>query len=182
MSGRLVLVNGSPSAGKTSLIRELMRRLDHPWYHHNLDRHLLGYDDSQRSSALWNRAVQGYMTCLVALVDAGHDVMSESVLPSGDPDGFVDAVARFAPYVISLRCDLDVVHAREAARERHIGHYFVPAQEHEAVQAWPLWDMALDGTSRTIEDLADEALPSLIARDFVGAAFGRPHVGQPPSR
>ena len=171
VTGRLVLVNGSPSAGKTSLIRELMRRVDHAWFHHNLDRHLLWYDDSHRTSALWDRAVEGYLACLVALLDDGHDVMSESVLPSGDPDRFVAAVGRFSPYVISLRCDLAVVHAREAARQRHIGHYFVPDLEHQAVQAWPRWDLALDSTHRSTEELAEQALAALVVRDFVGTAF-----------
>jgi chloramphenicol 3-O-phosphotransferase len=149
----------------------MLSRLDQPWFHHNLDRHLLGYDERHRGPENWERAVQGYLSCLLALVDDGHDVMSESVLPSGDAEAFVERTAHFGPYVILLRCELEVVHERERRRQRDSGYYFVQADEHQAVQAWPLWDSALESTSRTTEDLAEEALAGLVASGFVGRAF-----------
>jgi len=172
MNGRLILVNGSPSAGKTSLVRAIMTRLEEPWFHHNLDRHLLGYDESQPHATIWPRALLGYEACLHALVGAGQDVIAESVLPFGDPQEFIALVAPFSPFTIALTCDIDVVHQRERERMRRTGHYFVSAEDHAAVESFSSsCDATLNSTTRTVSDLADEAAKILTAGGFRGQAL-----------
>jgi chloramphenicol 3-O-phosphotransferase len=168
-------VNGSPSAGKTSLIRALLSRLEDPWFHHNLDRHLLGYHDRQRvGDEYWALAVAGYEACLVALLDSGQSVVSECVLPSGNPSRLMALLRPYNPFVIGLTCDLKEVHRRERVRQRHLGPYFVSVAEHAAIQAFRHTDLSLDSTLLTDEELATEAEVALLQSNFSGRGFAVP--------
>lgn len=160
----IVVLNGTSSAGKTSLAKALQRRLpdpallvgidtvvfalpgrwlDPPGWHEVFHYAGSGDDLSITAGPLGDRLVAGLHRSVAALAGQGFDVLVDHVLL--DPSWVRDAGSAFAglPVLsVGVRCPLAEVVRREAARrDRTLGQ--ARAQFH-SVHAYAGYDLEVD--------------------------------------
>jgi chloramphenicol 3-O phosphotransferase len=167
----ILVLNGTSSAGKTSLARALQRRWDGPLLAVGIDTVVFalpgrwlnppgwhdvfvytGSGDALRITAgpLGDRLVAGLHRSVAALADQGFDVVVDHVLLS--PAWVADAAAAFGdrPVLsVGVRCPLAEVIRREAARgDRTLGQ---ARAQFDVVHSYAAYDVEVD-TSRADPD------------------------------
>lgn len=127
--GRIILLNGASSAGKTSIGRALQRALDDPWFLFSVD--ALGAMRSTPDRALAANAVEGvlrrtrlgYHRAVAGLAEVGNDVIMD--YPLSEPWRLVDLLDVLDGYDVTLvdvRCSVAELDRRERARaDRPLG-------------------------------------------------------------
>lgn len=129
-AGTVVLVNGLPGAGKTTLARSLAARLGYPLLSKDLIKEslfeTLGWSDRERSRTVGAAAMELVWTLLV---DIPGDVIVESIFRPETADRVRAAVASSGRrHVLEILCEcpgelaLSRFFARIEAGERHPGH------------------------------------------------------------
>jgi chloramphenicol 3-O phosphotransferase len=131
----IILLNGTSSAGKTTLAKSLQQIMDAPYLHVPVD----SFEDmmpggeklGEPGSSLWqpvfNRVLSGFHHSIAALAAAGSHLIVDHVLVQGvEPQNWlvecVDLLAPFTVYFIGVHCPLEELRRREQARgDRGIG-------------------------------------------------------------
>ena len=146
--GRIVLLNGTSSSGKTTLVKALQAILPEPWLEIGIDRFVFALPKRYLDQPLWSevfryvrpdgapdgpfrietgqlgrRLVAGMHRTVAALAGAGLDVIVDHVLLE---DAWLEECRRlwagFDVLVVGVRCPLDVILERERTRrDRTIG-------------------------------------------------------------
>ncbi len=175
--GRIILLNGTSSSGKTTLVRALQAVLLDPWLEIGIDRFVFALPRQYRDQPLWSevfryvrepgaaadrftietgplgeRIVSGMHRTVAALAHEGLDVVVDHVLLES---GWLAECRRlWAPYrllTVGVRCPLEIVIERERARgDRTIGQ---AAAQYAVVHRWGGYDLEVD-TSTTTPELA----------------------------
>lgn len=174
-AGTIIVLNGTASAGKTSICRALQSRMDAPYLNAGIDRFLgmlpgrylerplwadvMGLFD--RPGATGSRLISAMHHAIAALALRGCSVVADHVMV--DPRWVSECAALFRDlpaYFIGVRCPLDVVVRRERERgDRTLG---------EAELQFPLvhrhatYDLELDTSALTPDECAD-AIRRLVA-------------------
>lgn len=157
-TGRLVLFNGPPSTGKTSLVDELQHQLNDPWFHLSLDDFRSGIagqwwlaDDGQ----LFDRVMTSYLGSLHAMVVAGLDVMAETVITPSRRRLYETTFGEIPITLIGVMCPLEVAIDREGARsDRHRGPIDLDADAYAAVHTGLSYDTQIDTAKEGPSELA----------------------------
>ena len=194
--GRVIVLNGTSSAGKSTLMRALQARLDEPWLGVGIDTVVFALPTAYRNPPGWaevfryvppdpgsdapfrietgelgHRLVEGMHRMVAALADAGLSVIVDHVLL--EPEWLPDLTGRLAEHevlFVGVRCPLDVVVAREAARQdRTIGQ---AAAQFDRVHVAGGYDLEVD-TSLLSADAAAERVAIAIEGGFPTTPFGR---------
>jgi len=182
--GRVVILNGTSSAGKTTIvdlfltrrhaagdcwlstgIDECIARLpdpwhrtpgfDGPWADHGF--RLERVDDTLevRGGELWQRMLTVYRRTVAVWARAGFDVIVDDVMLDGDaPAGWRDELAGLAVIVVAVRCDLADAEAREQARGDRYAG--IARGQFDVVHRNVTYDLELDTTSHSPDELVDE--------------------------
>ena len=118
MTGTVMLLNGSPSAGKTTLAREIQRVAARPIFHRSLDDFLAGYPAERRRDdpSLFEKVVTVYVHTLAALARAGCDVVAEAVIIPERKRLYDAAFADVPVILVGVRCSLETAQRRESRR------------------------------------------------------------------
>jgi chloramphenicol 3-O phosphotransferase len=113
-----MLLNGSPSAGKSTLAAAVQRVAERPIFHRSLDHFLSGIppDWREQDKSLFEKVMTGYVHSLAALVHAGCDVVAEAVIIPERLGLYRTALADVPVLLIGVHCGLAVAKAREEAR------------------------------------------------------------------
>lgn len=113
-----MLLNGSPSAGKSTLAEAVQRVADRPIFHRSLDHFLSGLppDWREQDRSLFEKVMTGYVHSLAAVVRAGCDVVAEAVIIPERLSLYRTALAEVPVLLVGVRCALPVAKAREEAR------------------------------------------------------------------
>jgi chloramphenicol 3-O phosphotransferase len=167
----IVLLNGTSSAGKTSLAKALQRALPAPhlllgidtvvfalpgrWLDpplwHEVYRYQGAGDDLQITAGpLGDRLVTALHRMVATVAEAGWDVIVDHVLL--DPRWVADAAEVLGAHPllsVGLRCPLpELVRREQARRDRTLGQ---ARAQHATVHAWARYDLEVD-TSRADPD------------------------------
>lgn len=175
-SGRLVLLNGPSSAGKTTLAKRVAQALPDPWLLLPVDLfHAVRTRPSgERSEESWQQVFRrtraAYHRALAGAVDAGCDVLGDHVLSEpwrlDDLLGLTDALDVL---LVHVRCDLGELDRREQGRrDRDAGTARAQAA---VVFAHVDCDLTVDTTAGVAQ--AARELASLIAQPPASRAFDR---------
>jgi len=194
--GRIILINGTSSSGKTSLVRALQDLLPDPWLEIGIDRFVFALPRRYLNQPHWSevfryvrpdgstegpftietgplgqRLVSGMHRTAAALAAVGVDVVVDHVLLER---AWLDECRRlwasFPVLFVGVRCPLDVVLRRERERrDRTIGQ---AAAQIDVVHRWGGYDLEVD-TSRSSPDEAAAAVGAAIAAGFPDVGFGR---------
>ncbi|MDG4825949.1 AAA family ATPase [Asanoa sp. WMMD1127] len=157
--GRVILLNGTSSSGKTSVGRALLPLLPDPWFFVPADAigamrstvHTRVLDDAEIDVML-RRTRLGYHRAVAALASAGNDVIMD--YPLSEPWRLADLLATLDGYDVTLvdvRCSPDVLERRERERgDRPVGL----ARSQTAVYAHGDPDLTVDTTDTSPADCA----------------------------
>lgn len=179
-TGRLVLLNGTPSSGKTTLARALQAELSTPFYHHSLDEFRQGYPvgcwRADSHGELFRRVLDVYVTTLRTFVLLGHDVISEAVITPQTLDRYLGLFEDVPVLFIGIQCPLPEVERRERTRtDRHAPS---PPPLDEAVHAHGCYDLEVD-TARYEPVQAARLVAEIIAQPPDPTAFDRLRAQRP---
>jgi chloramphenicol 3-O phosphotransferase len=167
--GTIILLNGTSSSGKTSLLRALQDALDDPYLDAGIDRFLWMLPKRYLNPPLWDdvlgRATEAGATgqvlmagmhhAIAALAQAGNNVIADHVLV--DP-GWVDECARLfcdlPAYFVAVHCPLDVLEQREQQRQdRTLGQ---ARAQFDLVHAHGVYDLEVDTSLASPEQCAQQ--------------------------
>jgi chloramphenicol 3-O phosphotransferase len=167
-AGRVILLNGASSAGKSTLAKALQSALDEPFLHVSSDQFVAAGMLPGRGGAggpfdWWGqvrpRFFAGFHRCLPALAGAGNDLIVDHVIEfrSWRAD-LVRLLAGLDTFLVGVHCDPAEIDRRERARgDRRTGegrtHVTVDRIHH-----FGPYDYEVDTTAGVPTELADALL------------------------
>lgn len=193
-SGRIILLNGTSSSGKTTLVRALQARLQDPWIEIGIDRFVFALPKRYLNQPLWSevfryvrpngrtdgpftietrplgeRLVGGMHRTAAALAGGGLDLIVDHVLLDGR---WLDEMARlWAPFgvlFVGVPCPIEVIIERERGRQdRTIGQ---AEAQFAVVHRRGGYDLEVD-TSRLRPEEAANRIVEAVERGMPERAF-----------
>ena len=165
MSGKIILLNGASSSGKSTLARGLQHNLDGPFWHFSID-HLFAARVLPKTridagefpwSGLCRPFFDGFHRCLPALADAGNNLIVEHII---EDESWIPRLLRLLGsldvFFVGVRCPLHELERRERERgDRRIGE---AKSDYAITHTFALYDMEVDATLP-----ADRNVDSIIA-------------------
>jgi chloramphenicol 3-O phosphotransferase len=195
-AGRIILLNGTSSSGKTTLVRALQDLLPDPWIEIGIDRFVFALPNRYLNQPLWSevfryvrpggatdgpftietgplgrRLVGGMHRTVAALAAAGLDVIVDHVLLER---AWLEECARLwagrRVLYVGVRCPLEVVLRRERERQdRTIGQ---AEAQHGVVHRWGGYDVEVDTSELSAEEAA-AGIGATLASGFPERPFAR---------
>jgi len=198
-SGRIILINGTSSSGKTTLVRKLQGTLPDLWLEMGIDRFAYALPGRVQGQLTWpqlfryvrpdgrsdgpfsiettplgNRFISGLHATAAALADVGLNVIVDHVmLERAWLEECARLWAKLDVLFVGVRCPLEVVLRRELEREEARTHGQAEAQ-FEVVHRWATYDIEVDTSVLT----PDEAVARIMAA--FGGLTGRRTIGLGP--
>lgn len=131
MQGKIILVNGASSSGKTTLCRALQAALPELFWYLSIDHYrelgIIPWDRVRSGEfdrlALRPQVFEGFYRTLPALAEAGNNLLIEHILAPNDyPERLLEVLAPFDIFLVGVHCPLDELERRERARgDRPLG-------------------------------------------------------------
>jgi len=155
--GTIVLINGTSSSGKTSIVRALQDLLPEPFLDAGIDKFIWMLPRRYLDRPLWDevlgladragpaghRLMSGMHQAIVTLSRAGNHVVADHVLV--EPAWLQECATLFSDlpaWFVGVRCALEVVEGREAARkDRTLGQ---ARAQFDRVHAHGVYDLEVD--------------------------------------
>jgi len=152
-AGRIILVNGASSAGKTTLCRALQARIDAPFWHWSIDHFRTGvlpWERVKSGEFAWPSLrpafFDGFRRCLPALAGAGNNLIVEYIVETRE--WMSDLLHHLEPhdvFFVGVHCPLDELERRERARgDRRPGE---ARRDYETAHLHCTYDLEVDGTA-----------------------------------
>ena len=176
--GKIILLNGASSSGKSTLAAALQLVLDEPFWHCSID-HLLAakvlptkrIDDGHFSwRDLRPRFFAGFHATLPVLAEAGNNLVVEHIIETAE---WMDRLARLLQahdvYFVGLHCPLEELERRERARgDRRVGE---ARGDFETTHRFCSYDLEVS-SSRPVAQVAEAVVAAWKSRS-VPSAFAR---------
>lgn len=154
LSGKIILLDGASSSGKSTLARGLQAKLDEPFWHFSID-HLNAADvlPSARIKTgefVWHELrpqfFDGFHRCLPALAETGNNLVVEHIIETEEwMHRLLHLLGQLDVFFVRVRCPLRELERRELERgDRRIGE---ARADHEATRAFCIYDLEVDSTS-----------------------------------
>jgi chloramphenicol 3-O phosphotransferase len=151
MPGKIILLNGASSSGKSSIARALQGVIEAPFWHvsidHLRDAGVLPLQRFRRGDFAWPAHRQaffdGFHRSLPAFASAGNNLIVEHIVETPAwMDQLVALLGGFDVFFVGVRCPLDELERREAARgDRPIGD---ARRDFETIHRHAVYDLELD--------------------------------------
>lgn len=122
--GRVILLNGTPSSGKTTVALALWNALEPAHWYRSLDDFRAGYQDEHWRGdhrPLFQMVVRGFVRAVGEMARVGHDVITEAVILPDRVDLYLDALVGLNVVLVGVRCPLAVAQQRERERADRLG-------------------------------------------------------------
>lgn len=165
--GKIILLNGTSSSGKSSILAALQNLLDEPYLNAGLDKFIWMLPKRYLDRPLWDEVLglaseagamghhlaQGMHRSIAALSRCGLNVLADHVLV--EPGWVSDCAQVFAglpAYLIGIRCPLEVLEQREKERrDRTLGQ---ARQQFERAHTHRVYDLEVDTSTDSAEECA----------------------------
>jgi chloramphenicol 3-O phosphotransferase len=159
--GKIILINGASSAGKSTLARALQQKLREPFLHWSFD-HLRASDALPmtriRNGDLdWARmrpaVFDGFHRCLSALAGAGNNLIVDHIIEQ--EQWLADLVKLLAPFDVffgGVHCPLPELERR--ARQREDRRPGEARRDFDSVHRFTQYDLEIDATQPTDGNVA----------------------------
>jgi chloramphenicol 3-O phosphotransferase len=161
-SGRVIVLNGASSSGKSTLAKGLQGALDGPFLHVSSDQFVAAGMLPQRREGTgpfsWRqlrpRFFAGFHRCIPALAESGNDLIVEHVIEfRAWRSELASLMAGLDVFLVGVHCDLDELDRRELARgDRRIGE----GREHvvvDRIHTFGPYDFEVDTTAGVSTEL-----------------------------
>jgi chloramphenicol 3-O phosphotransferase len=123
--GKIILINGASSAGKSTLARALWGKLKDPFLYYSFDHfrsaEILPMERIRKQELDWPAMrpafFEGFHRSLAALASAGNNLLVEHIVETEAwMDRLLDLLAPFDVFFIGVHCPLPELERREAER------------------------------------------------------------------
>lgn len=151
--GKIILLNGATSSGKSTIAKVLQERIDQPFWHisidHLRDAGVLPIARIRSGEFKWetlrNAFFDGFHHALPAYAAAGNNLIVEHIIENKQwLDLLVKLLAPFDVYFVGIHCPLDELERRERDRgDRPIGDAH---KDYATVHLHTHYDLELDST------------------------------------
>ncbi len=168
-TGTILLLNGTSSSGKTSLVHALQAILEPPFLDAGIDKFIWMLPERYLERPLWDQVLgwashagpvghqlmSGMHQAIAALARTGNNVIADHVLV--EPRWLEECAELFydlPAYLIGVRCPLDVLEQREKARRnRTLGQ---ASAQFDLVHVPGIYDLEVDTSIATPEECAQQ--------------------------
>ena len=165
--GKIVILNGTSSAGKTSILRALQNLLPEPFLDAGIDKFIWMLPERYLERPLWDDILgqadcagvaghtlfSGMHHAIAALSRRGNNILADHVFVH--PSWVRECAVLFEglpAYLVGIRCPLEVLVERERARRnRTLGQ---AALQYPLVHAHGVYDCEVDTSLQTVEECA----------------------------
>jgi chloramphenicol 3-O phosphotransferase len=181
--GKIILLNGPSSAGKSTLARHLQALIPGPFWHYGFD-HLRGvqpWERIEQGEFPWQQLRpqfhDGYMRSLAAFAQAGNNLISDYIVETQAAiERLVELLSGLDVFFVGVHCALPELERREIARaDRRAGEARTDfATTHRLCR----YDLQIDATAGADEKLAHTVLQAWAVRGRPGA-FERMRAREP---
>lgn len=153
LSGKIVLVNGASSAGKSTLCHALQAKLDEPFWHFSFD-HLrnsgiLPMQQIRSGKFAWSEmrsaVFDGFHRSLPALAEAGNNLLVDHIIETKDwMRHLVQILEPFDVFFVGVHCPLPELERREIERgDRRIGE---ARNDYVVTHTFGIYDIEVNST------------------------------------
>ena len=167
--GQIIILNGTSSSGKTSIVKSLQATLDQPFLDAGIDRFIWMLPERYLDRPLWdeilglaNKAgplghqlMSGMHHAIAALSQAGNNVVADHVLV--EPQWLQECIHLFCDspaLFVGVRCPLEVLVQRERERrDRTLGQ---ARAQFDLVHAHGIYDLGVDTSVSSPEECAEQ--------------------------
>jgi chloramphenicol 3-O phosphotransferase len=175
--GTIIIINGTSSSGKTSMVKALQALASQSYLDAGLDRFLWMLPKRYFERPLWDdvlglaseagqtghELVKGMHRAILSLSNAGLNVVADHVLV--EPGWVQDCAALFhdlPAYLIGVRCPLEVLEEREKARkDRTLGQARL---QFPRVHVHGVYDLEVDTSRMSAQECARDILAHIEGR------------------
>lgn len=172
--GTIIILNGTSSSGKTSIVRVLQRCLEEPFLDAGIDKFLWMLPHRYLDRPLWDEVLglateagpvghclmSGMHHAIASLSGAGNNVVADHVLV--EKSWLKECAELFSvlpAFFIGVRCPLEVLEQREASRrDRTLGQ---ARAQYALVHAHNIYDLEVDTAQFTAEECAEQIMQHL---------------------
>lgn len=154
--GKIILINGASSAGKSTLARALQQALPEPFWHwsfdHLRDSNALPMARIQTGDIDWARmrpaVFDGFHRGLAAFAEAGNNLIVDHIIEREQWLGdLIRLLAPFDVFFVGVHCPLPELERREQQRgNRRPGE---AQRDFHRVHRFTEYDLAIDATEQT---------------------------------
>ena len=160
--GKLILLNGASSAGKSTLCRALQAQMPVPFLQFSLDFFMFGHQvlparrDPEGPFA-WKtmrpKLFGGYFGCITALAATGNNLVIDYIIETPEQLSQLSrAVGAFDVFLVGVHCPLPELERRERARgDRRQGD---AGRDYQTVHTFTPYDFEVDSTRPADENAA----------------------------
>jgi chloramphenicol 3-O phosphotransferase len=165
--GKIIVLNGTSSSGKTSIVKALQDILEEPYLDAGIDKFIWMLPHRYLNRPLWdevlglateagdvgNRLMSGMHQTIAVLSKAGNNVVAEHVLVERRWLEECTRVFSALPALfVGVHCALEILEQREAARkDRTLGQ---ARAQFPLVHAHGVYDMEVDTSEASAEECA----------------------------
>jgi chloramphenicol 3-O phosphotransferase len=164
--GKIILLNGPSSAGKSTLCRAIQAQIDQPFLQFSLDFFFFNStvlpkqqlkDGAFQWAEMRPRVFDGFFNCLPALALAGNNLVIEFIIETQTQwDALRQKLDGFDVFLIGVHCPLPELERREQLRgDRRVGD---ARRDLETVHSFTKYDFEIDSS-----EAADENATRIIA-------------------
>lgn len=178
----VIFLNGSSSAGKTSLAKALQARLPEPYLHFGVDDlfpwlppqwngrpegfELVPLSNGEMPMVVGvegRRVMRAWRRMLRVAADEGLKfILDEVMITEGALDEWIEAFDGLEVFFVGVRCEFGELRRREAARgDRGVGQAL---WQHERVHAYGPYDLEVDTSATPAEACAETIIAALAGR------------------
>jgi chloramphenicol 3-O phosphotransferase len=180
VAGRIVVLNGASSSGKTSIAQAMRTLAERPWFWVTTDHFwpmMPPRFDPSDEVPLRRAASEAFLRSLLAISGAGWDVVADAVIIHPAFRAFCGELLAEAPaHLVGVRCRLDELERRERARgDRGTG---LARSQLDRVHAGVSYDFEVDTSEATPEECA-AAIRSYLEEARAPTAFRQLRDAQP---
>ena len=167
-TGRIILLNGASSSGKSTLALELQEAMELPFLHVSSDALVAAgllprRRESEGPFAWWEemrpRFFDGFHRCLPAMAAAGNDLIVEHVIEfAAWRRALAELLAGFDVFLVGVHCDPSELDRRERARgDRRIGEWRAHVEK-DRIHEFGRYDFEVDTTHAPSGALANQII------------------------
>jgi chloramphenicol 3-O phosphotransferase len=154
LSGKIILLDGASSSGKSTLAQGLQARLDEPFWHFSID-HLIAADVLPKARiengefpwrSLRPQFVDGFRRCLPVLAEAGNNLVVEHIVETEEwMHRLLRLLDQLDVFFVKVHCPLAELERRELERgDRRLGE---ARTDFQTSHAFGIYDFDVDSTS-----------------------------------
>jgi chloramphenicol 3-O phosphotransferase len=160
MSGKIILLNGASSAGKSTLARGLQAALPEPFWHYSIDHliaaNILPHERVKQGDFTWRDLrpsfFDGFHRSIPAFAEAGNNLIVEHIVETREwMDRLLHLLGPLDVFFVGVHCPLPELERRERERgDRPIGDARI---DFEITHTFGIYDFEVNSTQPLKENV-----------------------------